>query len=93
MDTDIDTKKRAVIKQIGARIAYYRTLRGLTQDELAKRASISPGALGRIERGKYNDNVSIAMLVHIATGLQIEISMLLNLNEKDQQICLESIQN
>lgn len=92
MDTDIDTKKRAVIKQIGARIAYYRTLRGLTQDELA-RASISPGALGRIERGKYNDNVSIAMLVHIATGLQIEISMLLNLNEKDQQICLESIQN
>lgn len=64
----MDISKKILFKQIGAKIAYYRTLRNMTQQELAKRAKISRSALSRIECGKYNDNVSVALLFDIAEG-------------------------
>ena len=53
-------------RQIGAKIAYYRTLYGMEQSQLAE----------RIERGKYGENISIAMLLDIAEGLDIDPSLL-----------------
>ena len=55
----VDTRKQILFKQIGAKIAYYRTLRDISQEELAQKAHVSQSALSRIERGKYNDNVSV----------------------------------
>lgn len=45
----LDVKKTIFFRQVGAKIAYYRTLRGLTQIQLAKRIGISADTLGRIE--------------------------------------------
>ena len=40
-DHQIDTRKEILVRQIGAKIAYYRTLRDLTQKELANIMTIS----------------------------------------------------
>ena len=63
-------------RQIGAKIAYYRTLYGMEQSQLAEKIHISQSTLSRIERGKYGENISIAMLLDIAEGLDIDPSLL-----------------
>ena len=82
----MDISKKILFKQIGAKIAYYRTLRNMTQQELAKRAKISRSALSRIECGKYNDNVSVALLFDIAEGLRIDMALLMTFNETEKQM-------
>ena len=81
-----DIQDRIFLKQIGAKIAYYRTLRDLKQADLAKRANISQSALSRIERGRYNGNVSILLLRDIAYGLEIELSLLVTFNETEKKM-------
>ena len=39
-------------KQIGNKVAYYRKLRNLTQDQLADRVSISVSSISKLQRGK-----------------------------------------
>lgn len=63
-------------RQIGAKIAYYRTLHGLEQNQLAEKVHISQSTLSRIERGKYGDNISVSLLLDIAEGLEIDPSLL-----------------
>ena len=46
----MDVLKKILLRQIGAKIAYYRTLRGLKQEELAKMAHVSQSVLSRIEK-------------------------------------------
>ena len=82
----MEVKKQILLKQIGAKIAYYRTLRDMKQSELARRARISRSALSRIERGKYNDNVSVVTLSDIAEALQIDIALLVTFNDTEKQM-------
>ena len=63
-------------RQIGAKIAYYRTLYGMEQSQLADKIHISQSTLSRIELGKYGENISIAMLLDIAEGLDLDPSLL-----------------
>ena len=63
-------------RQIGAKIAYYRTLYGLEQKQLADKVHISQSTLSRIERGKYGENISLAILLDIAEGLEIDPTLL-----------------
>ena len=73
-------------RQIGAKIAYYRTLYGLDQNQLADKVHISQSTLSRIERGKYGENISISLLLDIAEGLEIDPSLLTTFSnlEKNQ---------
>lgn len=81
--------KDTVFKQIGAKVAYYRNIRHLTQKELAILAHVSVSSIGRIERGKYNHNVPMSILIDIANGLGIDISLLVTFEEKEKQIWWE----
>ena len=83
---NLEVKKQILLKQIGAKIAYYRTLRDMSQSELAKRVYLSRSALSRIERGKYHDNVSVITLSDIAEALQIDITLLVTFNEMEKQM-------
>lgn len=87
----VDISKKILFKQIGAKIAYYRTLRNLTQKDLAKRANISRSALSRIECGKYNDNVSVSLLFDIAEGLRIDTALLMTFNETEKKMWWQEI--
>lgn len=70
-------------KQIGRKIAYYRRLRNLTQEELARRVNISISTLGKIECGRYNNNLSLSMLMNIADGLNIDLVLLVTFDERE----------
>ena len=62
----LESDKKIMFQQIGANVAYYRTLRNLIQDELARSIHVNKSAIGRVERGTYNQNVSIALPLDIA---------------------------
>ena len=89
----MDVRKAIIFKQIGAKIAYYRTLSGLHQVDLANKIGVSKSVLSRIERGKYNDNISVSLLLDIADGLQIDMAMLVTFNEQEKQMWWNELNN
>ena len=66
-------------KQIGAKIVYYRRLRGYTQETLAFKAGISTSYLSRIERGSYTNGISLSTFMKIAKALDVNVSKLIEL--------------
>jgi transcriptional regulator with XRE-family HTH domain len=62
---------------IGRNIAYYRRIRGLTQEQLAEKIPMSSSYLSKIECGNYHKSVSLSMILAIAYGLDVDISKLL----------------
>lgn len=89
----MDEKKNIMFRQIGAKIAYYRKLRQMTQIELAEKVNLSKSAIGRIERGKYNRGVSQTTLRDIAKGLSVDLSSLTTFNEEEKNIWWEMFLN
>lgn len=83
---DMEVGRIIMYRQIGAKVAYYRTLRQLTQDELARRIHISRSTLNRIERGRYNGGISLSTLMDIAEGLHIELSNLVSFTEEEKKV-------
>ncbi|MEC0236793.1 helix-turn-helix transcriptional regulator [Paenibacillus kribbensis] len=57
--------------QLAQRLRAFRKLKGLTQQELAKRTGISLAVLGAVERG--NRSLEPDMLSIIAQTLEIEV--------------------
>ena len=58
--------------QSGAMVRRARTERGLTQDELARRAGLSRQALGAIESGAYQPGVGAALALARELGRSVE---------------------
>ncbi len=82
----MESKKDIIYKQIGAKIAYYRTIQQMTQDELAERVHMSRSSIGRIERGKYNSGVPISTLLDIAEALGTNLGSLVTFSEEEEKI-------
>lgn len=87
--SEMDVKKIMIFRQIGAKIAYYRTLRQMTQAELAKKVNLSRSSIARIERGKYNNGVPLSTLLDIAEGLRIDLSSLVTFSEEEKKVWWE----
>ena len=62
-------KKRYI--EIGLKIAYYRKLNGLTQEQLAERIGINPKYLSNIETPSVIQPISLKTLFAIADCLDI----------------------
>ena len=58
-------------RQLGLKIAYYRKLRGLTQEELAERIERTPAFIGHVEAPNLNKAVSLDTLFAIAEVLEV----------------------
>lgn len=65
-----------VRKQLGQRIRYLRKSLGLTQQQLAARAGITPRLLGQLERGKGNPTLETLANVATALGVSCAIAIL-----------------
>ena len=63
-------------KKLGAKILYYRKLRGFTQEQLAEKVGITAKYLSRVETGSYPYSVSLPTLMVIAEKLNVSISEL-----------------
>ena len=46
---DIKSKHAGAYLQLGLKIAYYRKLRGLTQEQLAEQVGLTPAFIGHVE--------------------------------------------
>lgn len=57
--------------QIGLKIAYYRKLRGLTQEQLAERIERTPAFIGHVEAPNIRKAVSLDTLFDIAEALDV----------------------
>ena len=73
----MSTDKKMVLRQIGAKIAYFRTLVGISQRELAAKIKTTQSTISKVESGNYNDNLSIVMLTEIADALEVDLALLL----------------
>ena len=58
--------------QLGLKIAYYRKLRGLTQEQLAEKAGISRPHMGAIEAPNLCRPISLELLFNLADALGVE---------------------
>lgn len=66
--------------EIGAKIRYYRELKGLSQKELADLIGVSNSRLGNWERGINRPDVD--QLTSICKALQVSPNRLLDIQEK-----------
>ena len=58
-------------RQIGLKIAYYRKLRGLTQEELAEQVGVTPAFIGHLEAPNISKTLSLDTLFDIAAVLEV----------------------
>jgi len=58
-------------REIGLKIAYYRKLRGLTQEELAEQVGLTPAFIGHLEAPNITKALSLDALFDIAAILQV----------------------
>lgn len=85
-EPDMEVTRIIMYRQIGAKVAYYRTLRQLTQDELARIIHVSRSTLNRIERGRYNNGISLSTLMDVAEGLRVELSNLVSFTDEEKKV-------
>ena len=78
-------KRDAVFRQVGAKIMYYRTVQGMKQNDLAKKAHISQSSLSKIEYGHYDSAISLDLLLDLAEILNIDFTLFLTFNETEQR--------
>ena len=62
---------RSEYLQVGLKIAYYRKLRGLTQEQLAEKIDRTPAFIGHVEAPNISKAVSLDTLFDIAYVLDI----------------------
>jgi len=58
-------------RQIGLKIAYYRKLRGLTQEQLAEKVDRTPAFIGHLEAPNVEKGISLDTLFDIADVLNV----------------------
>ena len=81
----MNQNREFIYKRIGAKVAYFRISHGLTQEEMADRVHMSRSTLSKIEHGNYNRSISLDLLLDIADGLGIDLSMLFVLDRKEEE--------
>ena len=69
--------------KIGQRIAYYRRIKGMTQEELAYQAGISRSYISHIEAPGDSKTFSLDIIFVLADCLSIDVGVLLkDLNDE-----------
>lgn len=69
----MDEKFQNEYKQLGLRIAYYRKLKGFTQESLAEKIDRSAAFIGHVEAPNVKKSVSLVTLFAIAKVLDVPV--------------------
>ena len=78
---DMAEQYRDEFKQLGLKIAYYRKLKGYTQEELAEKVNLSAALIGHVEAPNVKKSVSLATLFAIAEALEIPVYKFLKFDD------------
>ena len=60
-------------RQLGLKISYYRKLRGMTQEQLAEKLSLSAAFIGHVEAPNINKAISLDTVFDIAEVLDVPV--------------------
>ena len=71
---------QAEMRCIGMKIAGFRKLRNMTQEELADKLNISKSYLSHIESASANKSISLPMLIRVARALDVELALLTDID-------------
>ena len=77
----MDPAYESEYRQLGLRIAYYRKLRGLTQEQLAEQIDRTPAFIGHVEAPNIKKAVSLDTLFQIATVLDVPVYKFLQFDD------------
>ena len=69
----MDEQFQSEFVQLGLKIAYYRKLKGYTQEALAEKIDRSAAFIGHVEAPNVKKSVSLKTLVAIAKALDVPI--------------------
>lgn len=67
----MNTKYESEYRQLGLKIAYYRKLRGITQEQLAEKIDKSAAFIGHVEAPNVDKAISLDTLFDISEALDI----------------------
>ncbi|MBE6931797.1 MAG: helix-turn-helix transcriptional regulator [Ruminococcaceae bacterium] len=62
---------RAYYKMVGLKVAYYRKVKGLTQEQLAEIMGVGTSFIGQIEAVNIDKSISLETLFRISKALEI----------------------
>lgn len=77
----MNAKYESEYRQLGLKIAYYRKLRGLTQEALAEKIDKSAAFIGHVEAPNVEKAVSLDTLFDIASVLEVPVHKFLNFED------------
>ncbi len=72
-------------RQMGLLIAYYRKMKGYTQDDLSELLDISPGYLSQVESQSRRQPISMELFFKIADNLEVDPCQLLEFKQGTDQ--------
>ena len=84
------TDVKTVLRQLGAKVTYFRTVAGISQEELARRVNRSPSTIVSIESGWYK-SLGIPLLVSVANAMDADLSLMLQFGEVERRLWNSSI--
>ena len=67
--------------KLGLKIAYYRKLKGLTQEQLAERIDKNAAFIGHVEAPNISKTISLDTLFDIARVLEVPAHKFLDFND------------
>lgn len=68
---------------MGLKIAYYRKLRGLTQEQLAEMVGLTPAFIGHVEAPNIQKGISLDALFDIGEALEVPAYKFLEFDPRD----------
>lgn len=69
--TTMQDEFKSYYRQIGLKVAYYRKLRGLTQEQLAEKMGVATSFIGQIEAVNIDKAISLNTLFRISKALEV----------------------
>ncbi len=82
----ISIKNKALVKALGERIRDFRTLKNLSQEDVANEADIPLSQIGRIERGEINPTISTLFVISEALDIELKILLDFKIKSKSEAI-------
>ena len=79
----VDSKYNHTLIRIGLNVAYYRKLKGLTQEKLAEKAGESRTTIANIENSDKFYSMALGTLLKLADALDIPIKKLFDFRDED----------
>lgn len=79
--TSLKNEAREALRLVGERVREIRRRAGLTIEHVAHEACITPGYLGRLERGEQNPTLEV--IYRVARSLSVSPAGLLDIDKRD----------